>query len=44
MTRAKSLTFHRRTAMALDAFSAHDRAMIADAVHLLQANGDEAIL
>ena len=44
MARAKTVTFHRRAAMALDAFSPHDRAKIADAARLLQANGDEALL
>jgi hypothetical protein len=44
MARAKSVTFHRRAAMALDAFSPQERARIADAARLLQGNGDEALL
>ena len=44
MTGTKTVTFHRRAAMALDGFSPHDRAKIADAACLLQANGDEALL
>jgi hypothetical protein len=44
MAQAKSVTFHRRAAMALDAFSPQDRARIADAVRLLQAPANHALL
>jgi hypothetical protein len=44
MAQMKSVTFHRRAVMALDAFSPQDRARIEDAVHLLQAPGNQALL
>jgi mRNA-degrading endonuclease RelE of RelBE toxin-antitoxin system len=44
MDHERSVTFHRRATMALDAFSPQDRAKIADAVRLLEDTGNARAL
>lgn len=42
MDQARRVTFHRRAAMALDAFSTRERARITDAARRLETPGDRA--